>query len=119
MEKQKFNVKRGQVYFVDLGSGYGSEQGGIRPAIVVTVNSINKASPVIGVVTMSSKLKRMDLGTHILIKTRPELLASDSIALVETFRTIDKSRLLYYKGTLNSEEMEKISAQLKWVLDLK
>jgi mRNA interferase MazF len=104
-------IKRGDIFYADLNPVVGSEQGGVRPVLIVQNDIGNKYSPTFVVVPLSSA-KKQCLPTHIHIcgtKTLPR----DSIVLAEQIRTIDKSRLREYVGTVDSELMKKIDTALK------
>jgi mRNA interferase MazF len=104
-------IKRGDIFYADLNPVVGSEQGGVRPVLVVQNDVGNRYSPTFVVVPLSSAKKQL-LPTHIHIcgtKTLPR----DSIVLAEQIRTIDKIRLREYVGTVDSELMKKIDTALK------
>lgn len=101
-------IRRGDVWLADLRIGaIGSEQGEIRPVLVVQNNIGNKFSPTVTVVPLTTKRKKNNLPTHVLINDL--FLTSPSIALVEQIRTIDKSRLMKYLGTLDANIMNEIN----------
>lgn len=101
-------IRRGDVWLADLRIGaIGSEQGEIRPVLVVQNNIGNKFSPTVTVVPLTTKRKKNNLPTHVLINDL--FLTSPSIALVEQIRTIDKSRFMKYLGTLDANIMNKIN----------
>lgn len=86
-------IKRGDMYYADLSPVVGSEQGGIRPVLVIQNNMGNKYSPTVIVSAITSKLNKSKLPTHIELGSEEYGLKSDSIILTEQIRTIDKSRL--------------------------
>ena len=86
-------IKRGDMYYADLSPVVGSEQGGIRPVLVIQNNMGNKYSPTVIVSAITSKLNKTKLPTHIELDSEEYGLKSDSIILTEQIRTIDKSRL--------------------------
>lgn len=86
-------IKRGDMYYADLSPVVGSEQGGIRPVLVIQNNMGNKYSPTVIVSAITSKLGKSKLPTHIELGSQEYGLKSDSIILTEQIRTIDKSRL--------------------------
>ena len=91
-------VYRGEVYLVDFGIGYGSEQGGVRPAVIVQNNIGNKYSPTITVLPITSKIhKSKGLPTHINIEDVAGLEKKSSI-MAEQITTIDKAKLLSFIG---------------------
>ena len=86
-------IKRGDMFYADLSPVIGSEQGGIRPVLVIQNNIGNKYSPTVIVSAITSKLNKSKLPTHIELDSEEYGLKSDSIILTEQIRTIDKSRL--------------------------
>lgn len=103
-------IKRGDIFYADLDPVVGSEQGGIRPVLVVQNNVGNRHSPTVIVVPISS-VRKKNLPVHILIKCSE--LPKDSTILAEQIRTIDRSRLRKYVGSLNRELMKEINGILK------
>lgn len=104
-------VKRGDVFYADLDPIIGSEQGGIRPVLVVQNNIGNKYSPTLVVLPISST-KKPHLPTHIRI-CGSKMLPKDSVVLAEQIRTIDRNRLQSYVGSLGIEIIEKINEAMK------
>lgn len=89
---------------VDLGRSFGSEQGGIRPAVIVQNNKGNKFSPTVLVIPMTSEIKKVNMPTHnIMHKTKFNGLDGDSMLLGEQTTVIDKKRILYKRGSLVTE----------------
>ena len=86
-------IKRGDMFYADLSPVVGSEQGGIRPVLIVQNNLGNKYSPTVIVSAITSQLNKNNLPTHIQIDSEEFGLKSDSVILTEQIRTIDKSRL--------------------------
>ena len=100
-------VRRGDIWMADLRIGaVGSEQGEIRPVLIVQNNTGNKHSPTVTVVPLTSRTKK-NLPTHVVISE--SFLPTLSVALAEQIRTIDKSRLIKYMGKLNENVMRKIN----------
>ena len=99
--------KRGEIYFVDFGDNIGSfKQSGTRPAVVVSNNKANTHSPVVTVVPLTSKTRKTHLPTHVLIPTTAGVgLNRTSLALAEQVETLDKDRLLDYKGEITSKKV--------------
>lgn len=97
---------RGEVYSADLSQNIGSEQGGIRPVIVVQNNIGNNKSPTTIVVPVTSRFRKPLLPTH--VKIKGDCLPKKSIALVEQMRTIDKSRIIERLGRVNKKSITKI-----------
>ena len=89
---------------IDLGRSFGSEQGGIRPAVIVQNNKGNKFSPTVLVIPMTSEIKKVNMPTHnIMHKTKFNGLDEDSMLLGEQTTVIDKKRILYKRGSLVTE----------------
>ena len=86
-------VRRGDMYYADLSPVVGSEQGGIRPVLVIQNNTGNKYSPTVIVSAITSQLNKNKLPTHIELDSNNFGLKADSVVLTEQIRTIDKSRL--------------------------
>lgn len=99
-------VKRGDIFYADLRPVVGSEQGGVRPVLIVQNDTGNKYSPTTIVVTLTSKIQKTELPTHVNIYCDEENgLKTDSVALCEQCRTIDKSRLKDKVGHVNQETL--------------
>ncbi len=105
-------VKRGELYYADLSPVVGSEQGGIRPVLVLQNDVGNKFSPTIIAAATTSKVGKNKLPTHIEIASRDYCLPRDSIVLLEQIRTIDKSRLKEKIGELPKEVMTRVDNAL-------
>jgi mRNA interferase MazF len=111
-------IKRGQVYFADLGDGMGSEMSGIRPVIIIQNNMGNKYSSTVTVVPVTSRYKDSNQPTHFLVEAGTANLNKDSVILAESIKTIAKERLKYYVGYLNDNFMEEVSNIVKIQLGL-
>lgn len=112
MEKRSIMIiKRGDIFYADLDPVVGSEQGGIRPVLVVQNNVGNRHSPTLVVLPLSTAKKNY-LPTHIHI-CRSKSLPRDSIVLAEQIRTIDRYRLREYVGSIDKEIMDKINMAMK------
>ena len=107
-------IKRGQIYMADLNPVIGSEQGGIRPVVVIQNDRGNHYSPTIIVAAITGQIKR-ELPTHTKLKTG---LPKESTALLEQIRTVDKSRLLEKIGEVSAEEMSRITEALRVSIDV-
>lgn len=112
------NLKRGDVYYADLRPVVGSEQGGIRPVVIVQNDVGNRHSPTVIVAAVTSKLNKAKLPTHIELPAQRYQLVKDSVILLEQLRTIDKSRLKDKICHLDGEIMVKIDQGLKISLEL-
>jgi len=102
-------VKRGELYFADLSPVIGSEQGGVRPVLVVQNDIGNKYSPTVIAAAITSKLNKAKLPTHIEISSKEYGLEKDSVILLEQIRTIDKTRLKEKIGELNEFKMNQVN----------
>ena len=109
-------IKRGDIYKADLSPVVGSEQGGIRPVVIVHNDMGNRYSPTIIVVPITTRLNKKNLPTH--TKINNSSLLKESIALMEQIRTIDKSRLIEFIGVLNESEMNRITEALRISIDV-
>ena len=105
-------VKRGDIYFADLSPVVGSEQGGVRPVLIVQNDVGNKHSPTVIAAAITSRLGKTKLPTHIGINAEKVGLERDSVVLLEQIRTIDKRRLGEKMGHLNDEIMGEVNAAL-------
>ncbi|MCL2513411.1 MAG: type II toxin-antitoxin system PemK/MazF family toxin [Oscillospiraceae bacterium] len=106
------NVHRGDIYYADLSPVVGSEQGGVRPVLIVQNDIGNRYSPTVIAAAITSQKYKNDLPTHIRVNADECGLAKDSIVLLEQVRTIDKTRLKERMGTLDNGEMGKINQAL-------
>lgn len=109
MSKNSMNIKRGDVYYADLSPVIGSEQGGIRPVLVIQNDTGNKYSPTVIISAITSQLNKAKLPTHIEIEAKEFGLAKDSVILLEQVRTIDKKRLKEKIGHLDEIMMTQVN----------
>lgn len=86
-------IRRGDIFFADLRPVVGSEQGGIRPVLIIQNNMGNKHSPTVICAAITSRMNKAKLPTHIQLDMRKYDITKDSVILLEQIRTIDKSRL--------------------------
>lgn len=105
-------VKRGDIYYADLSPVIGSEQGGIRPVLIVQNDVGNKYSPTVIAAAITSQINKAKLPTHIEVNAQMYGLSKDSVILLEQVRTIDKKRLKEKIGRLNDELMKKVNEAL-------
>lgn len=112
------NVKRGDIFYADLSPVVGSEQGGVRPVLVIQNDIGNKYSPTIIVAAITSQINKAKLPTHVEISAPEYGLPKDSVVLLEQVRTIDKKRLREKIGRFNDEMMAKVDECLKISLGL-
>lgn len=101
-------INRGDVFYADLRPIVGSEQGGIRPVLVLQNNVGNKFSPTIIVVPLTTKPKKCLPMHHVINKGKYDFLLADSVALVEQIRSIDRSRFKEWIGSLSGWDVEQI-----------
>lgn len=106
------SVLRGEIYYADLSPVVGSEQGGIRPVLIVQNDVGNRHSPTVIAAAITSQRDKTHLPTHIEIDSASCGLAKDSIVLLEQIRTLDKKRLKERMGALDSTSMGKIDTAL-------
>ncbi|HKL73363.1 MAG TPA: type II toxin-antitoxin system PemK/MazF family toxin [Clostridia bacterium] len=104
-------IKRGELYYADLSPVVGSEQGGVRPVLIVQNDVGNKYSPTIIAAAITSQMTKAKLPTHIELDTTCGL-PKDSIILTEQLRTLDKQRLRERIGTLDNKAMERVNNAL-------
>ena len=107
------NVKRGDIYFADLSPVVGSEQGGVRPVLIVQNDVGNKHSPTVIAAAITSQREKAKLPTHIELEADSCGLSKDSVVLLEQIRTIDKKRLKEKIGHLDDKLMTKVNAALE------
>lgn len=105
-------IKRGDIFYADLSPVIGSEQGGIRPVLIVQNDIGNKYSPTVIAAAITSQINKAKLPTHIEISAQEYGLAKDSVILLEQIRTIDKKRLKEKIGHLDDGLMEKVNEAL-------
>ena len=111
--------KRGEIYYADLSPVIGSEQGGIRPVIIIQNNIGNTYSPTVIVMALTSQINKPKLPTHVEISKDKFNYTKDSVALAEQIRTLDKRRLKEKIGELDYSMMSKINTAINIALDLK
>lgn len=105
-------IKRGELYYADLSPVVGSEQGGVRPILIVQNDTGNKYSPTVIAAAVTSKITKAKLPTHIELCEGDFGLVKDSVILLEQIRTLDKRRLKERIGELSSQTMRKVNAAL-------
>ena len=105
-------VKRGDIFYADLSPVVGSEQGGVRPVLIVQNDVGNKFSPTVIAAAITSQKYKTDLPTHIKVDADGSGLARDSIVLLEQVRTLDKRRLKERMGNLESRDMQRVDRAL-------
>lgn len=105
-------IKRGDIYYADLSPVIGSEQGGVRPVLVVQNDIGNRYSPTVIIVAITSQINKAKLPTHVEIKGSDYGLPKDSVLLLEQIRTIDKRRLEEKIGHVTEDIMDKVNEAL-------
>ncbi len=105
-------VKRGDIFYADLSPVVGSEQGGVRPVLVVQNDVGNRFSPTVIIAAITSQINKAKMPTHIEITAEEYGLSKDSVILLEQIRTIDKKRLRERIGHLDEEQMEQVNEAL-------
>lgn len=105
-------IRRGELYYADLSPVVGSEQGGVRPILIVQNDTGNKYSPTIIAAAVTSKINKAKLPTHIEINANEFGLSKDSVILLEQIRTLDKRRLKERIGELPPLTMQKVNTAL-------
>lgn len=111
-------IKRGDVFYADLRPVIGSEQGGIRPVLVIQNDTGNKHSPTVIIAAITSKMNKAKLPTHVEISKDKYNIVMDSVILLEQLRTIDKKRLKDKICHLDGEIIEKVNKALSISLKL-
>ena len=111
-------MRRGDVYYADLRPVIGSEQGGIRPVLIVQNDVGNKHSPTVICAAITSKMNKAKLPTHIELDSHRYEMVKDSVVLLEQLRTIDKKRLKDKVCHLDQDIMEKVNRGLLVSLEL-
>lgn len=107
------DVKRGYIFYADLSPVVGSEQGGVRPVLVIQNDVGNRYSPTIIVAAITSQIDKAKLPTHVEIGAREYNLEKDSVILLEQIRTIDKQRLQNKITELDERIMKHVNEALK------
>ena len=102
-------IKRGELYYADLSPVVGSEQGGIRPILILQNDIGNKYSPTVIAAAITSKLTKAKLPTHIELNSSEYGLEKDSVVLLEQIRTLDKTRLKEKVSTLSEIKMQEVN----------
>lgn len=105
-------VKRGEIFYADLSPVVGSEQGGMRPVLIVQNDTGNKHSPTVIAAAITSQIGKARLPTHIELDAQNCGLSRDSVILLEQIRTIDKSRLRERMGALDESVMNRVDSAI-------
>ena len=111
-EEKTSNIRRGDIFYADLSPVIGSEQGGLRPVLIVQNDVGNKYSPTVIAAAITSRLSKTRLPTHIDIYAKDVGLSKDSVVLLEQIRTIDKKRLKEKMGHLDDAVMNEVNTAI-------
>ena len=106
-------VKRGDIYYADLSPVVGSEQGGVRPVLIIQNDVGNKYSPTVIAAAITSKINKAKMPTHIELSAKDYGLNKDSVILTEQIRTLDKKRLREKIGRLDMALMQRVDDALQ------
>lgn len=109
---KKVNIRRGDIYYADLSPVVGSEQGGVRPVLIVQNDVGNRFSPTVIAAAITSQRAKANLPTHIMLNAQDTGLSKDSVVLLEQVRTIDKHRLKERMGRLDNTAMNQVNQAL-------
>ena len=111
-------IHRGDIYYADLRPVVGSEQGGVRPVLIIQNDIGNKHSPTVICAAITSQMNKAKLPTHVELDSSRYALVKDSVVLLEQLRTIDKKRLRNKVCHLDREILRKVERALLISLDL-
>ncbi len=111
-------IHRGNIILVDLNPVIGTEQSGIRPAVILQNNRANKVSPHTIIAPLTSKIRKVILPSHVLINSGIAGLNMDSVILCEQIRVIDKKRIIKLIGKLPFNKISELNIALKTILDI-
>lgn len=106
-------VKRGDVFYADLSPVVGSEQGGVRPVLIIQNDIGNRFSPTVIVAAITAQIQKAKLPTHVEIEAKTHGMERDSVILLEQIRTIDKQRLTDKITHLDDDTMRKVDEALQ------
>jgi len=112
------NIRRGDIYYADLSPVVGSEQGGIRPVLIVQNNVGNRYSPTVIAAAITSQQSKAKMPTHIPLHANTSGLTKDSVVLLEQVRTIDKRRLKEKMGSVDDASMSAVDNAISISLGL-
>lgn len=109
---KEMNIKRGDIFYADLSPVVGSEQGGLRPVLIIQNDVGNRYSPTVIAAAITSRMSKNRLPTHIDIHADKVGLAKDSVVLLEQIRTLDKRRLKERMGHLDDQTMQIVNSAI-------
>ena len=118
MQDHNKTIRRGEIYYADLSPIIGSEQGGIRPVLIIQNDIGNRHSPTVICAAITSKMNKANLPTHIELNAGNYDIVKDSVILLEQLRTIDKKRLKDKVCHLDNEILDKVNQALLISLEL-
>ena len=111
-------IRRGDIYYADLSPVVGSEQGGIRPVLIIQNNVGNRHSPTVICAAVTSRMNKVKLPTHIEISAKDYQIVKNSVILLEQIRTIDKQRLKEFVCHVDAGLMKKVEEAIRISLEL-
>ena len=111
-------IKRGDIYYADLRPVVGSEQGGVRPVLIIQNDAGNRPSPTVICAAITSRMNKAKLPTHVELSAAECDISKDSVILLEQIRTIDKQRLKEKVCRLDSQTLKRVDRALKISLEL-
>lgn len=111
-------IKRGDIYYADLSPVVGSEQGGIRPVLIIQNDVGNRHSPTVICAAITSRMNKAKMPTHIEISAQKYNIVKNSVILLEQIRTIDKQRLREFVCHVDSRMMSKVNEAIRISLEL-
>jgi len=111
-------IKRGDIYYADLRPVVGSEQGGVRPVLIIQNDAGNRHSPTVICAAITSRMNKAKLPTHVELSTKECDISKDSVILLEQIRTIDKQRLKEKVCHLDEKTLYRVDRALKISLEL-
>ena len=111
-------IVRGDIFIADLNPVVGSEQGGVRPVVVVQNDRGNRFSPTVICAAMTSRLSKNDLPTHVWVSAKDSGLKCDSLVLCEQLRTLEKRRLHTHIGRMDELVLRRVEAALRAALGM-
>ncbi len=111
-------ISRGDVVLCDLNPAIGSEQAGVRPAVILQIDQANAASPHTVIAPFTTKIRQTLLPSHVLIRAGQGGLSSDSVLLCEQIRAIDKRRIVRVLGHLDNSCLASVASALRVILGL-
>lgn len=117
--KKRKVIKRGEIYYANMGNGIGSEQKGMRPVLILQNDTGNHFSPTTIVAIITSVNKKQNLPVHLQLPSHISGLPKDSTIMLEQIRTIDKNRIKEYISTLDKETLAEVESKLSFSLGMK